>query len=78
MALYFKHCTISFTLYDYTILLRTLISYCLQVFDIQVQDTEKSKSTEVEEYELIIKETRKLIEVFKPHMTVSEVLLKAI
>ena len=69
---------ISFTLYDYTILLRTLISYCLQVFDIQVQDTEKSKSTEVEEYELIIKETRKLIEVFKPHMTVSEVSLKAI
>lgn len=42
--------------------------------DIQVQDTEKSKSTEAEEYELIIKETRKLIEVLKPHMVVSEVL----
>lgn len=52
--------------------MRTLLSYCF--FDIQVQDTEKSKSTEVEEYELIIKETRKLIEVLKPHMTVSEVL----
>lgn len=48
-------------------------TYCF--FDIQVQDTDqKSKSTEVEEYELIIKETRKLIEVLKPHMTVSEVL----
>lgn len=47
-------------------------TYCF--FDIQVQDTEKSKSTEAEEYELIIKETRKLIEVLKPHMTVSEVL----
>jgi len=49
--------------------------YC--IFDIQVQDTEKSKGTEVEEYEIIIKETRKLIEVLKPHVVVGEVLFKA-
>ena len=33
---------------------------------------EKSKGAEEEEYELIIKETRKLIEGLKPHMVVSE------
>jgi len=41
--------------------------------DWQVQDTEKSKSFEVDEYDLIIKETKKLIEVLKPHMVVREV-----
>ena len=47
-------------------------------FDIQVQGTEKSKSTEVDEYELIIKETKKLIEVLKPHMVVREARFKDI
>ena len=37
---------------------------------IQVQDVEKSKRKENEEYELMINETKKLIEVLKPHMLV--------
>ena len=57
--------------------METLITVLLWLFfDIQVQGTEKSKSTEVDEYELIIKETKKLIEVLKPHMVVREARFK--
>ena len=59
-----------------TLICHENLNFLFLFFGIQIQDVEKLKSTEVEEYELIIKETRKLIEVLKPHMTVSEVLFK--
>ena len=40
----------------------------MDIVTAQVQDTEKSKRKENEEYDYVINETRKLIEVLKPHM----------